>query len=67
MAHAFSPRTSSGITSVGTMYFGYLADRIEEIQVIPIKQRFDAGSLEWMRKKLLIGPGGDEVIMRVTG
>ena len=36
-----------------------LADRIEEIQVIPIKQCFDAESLEWMRKKLLIGPGGD--------
>lgn len=36
-----------------------LADRIEEIQVIPIKRRFDAGSQEWMRKKLLIGPGGD--------
>ena len=36
-----------------------LADRIEEIQVIPIKQRFDAESLEWMRKKLLIGPNGD--------
>lgn len=33
-----------------------LADRIEEIQVIPIKQCFDAESLEWMRKKLLIGP-----------
>lgn len=44
-----------------------LADRIEEIQVIPIKRRFDAGSQEWMRKKLLIGPGRDEVIMRVTG
>ena len=40
-----------------------LADRIEEIQVIPIKQRFDAGSLEWMRKKLLIGPGGDLFLM----
>ena len=36
-----------------------LANRIEEIQVIPIKQCFDAESLEWMRKKLLIGPGGD--------
>ena len=40
-----------------------LADRIEEIQVIPIKRRFDAGSQEWMRKKLLIGPGGDLFLM----
>lgn len=36
-----------------------LADRIEEIQVIPIKQHFDTGSQEWMQKKLLIGPNGD--------
>ena len=40
-----------------------LADRIEEIQVIPIKQRFDAGLQEWMQKKLLIGPNGDLFLM----
>ena len=36
-----------------------LADWIEEIQVIPIKQRFNAETQEWMQKKLLVGPEGD--------